>query len=52
MRYVVLSAASAAGLAVEVTKALNAGWKLEGGVCVIVDGRSPTGHVFLQALSK
>jgi len=52
MKYRVISCGTASNLATYVTKAMDEGWKLVGGVCVIVDASSPTGHIYSQALTK
>jgi hypothetical protein len=52
MNYLVLYAPDVAHLVVEVRKALRDGWKLAGGVAVIADRKSPTGHMLLQAITK
>ena len=52
MDYRVLTAPDLATLTAEVKQALNAGWKLAGGVAVIATDKSGSGYEFMQAVTK
>ena len=52
MDYTVLASPSVARLTEQVKQALKTGWKLAGGIAVLPDPHSPTGNMFLQAITK